>query len=216
MTVHYLAAGGGNGCIVPLARRLRHLCMSRLSSNRKRSNKHLVQLFERVVFTTVSDGYEVLAALAKIESSLSSLLPERDGSSNDNGHGNDNEGGDDTSNNDILVVLDSANGCLKSNLFSDFLDGDVGFALVNEVALTLKRLARDSSYTFQNDDDDINDAGGGRKQKRRNNAKRRRFAILVTNDAVTSTANITEGGGGGLQQQQPRVAALGQRWNAAD
>mmetsp|Transcript_28261 Transcript_28261/g.62079 ORF Transcript_28261/g.62079 Transcript_28261/m.62079 type:complete len:166 (+) Transcript_28261:690-1187(+) len=55
------------------------------------------------------------------------MVPDGDGTSNNN--------------NNNLVILDSASGCLSSDLFADG-DGCLGAALVEEVSFTLRKISR--------------------------------------------------------------------------
>jgi hypothetical protein len=69
-------------------------------------------VIQNVTFATVNDGYEALTALEQV--------------------------GDEKR---ILIILDSASGCLSADLYASG-DGDAGIMLSQQVARTLRRLAR--------------------------------------------------------------------------
>ena len=69
-------------------------------------------VIQNVTFTTVNDGYEALTALEQV--------------------------GDEKR---ILVILDSASGCLCADLYSSG-DGEAGLMLSKQVARILRRIAR--------------------------------------------------------------------------
>ena len=147
-SVHYLAGGGGSASVLPLARRLRQMVSAR-TRTASSSSSHprpsgggggipidaTARALERVRFTTVPDGHRVLAALCGIEADF--LLS----SANDGGDGEGRGGRGAVESHDLLVVLDSASGCLAPDLYADG-DGGIGASLVNEAALMLRRLSR--------------------------------------------------------------------------
>ena len=141
--VHYLAGGGGSSSALPLARRLKSLCQSRISSPRVEKRHRQIMLraaLERVGFVTVQDGHRALTALADIGKDIVSAPPceidERHQEENDSSAASSSSS---SSNN--IVIFDSASGCLSSDLFADG-DGGLGAALVEDICFTLRKLAR--------------------------------------------------------------------------
>jgi len=154
-TVHYLAGGGGSATVLPLARRLRQLLSEK--SRPEITAKHGSSCgdespMERVLFTTVPDGNHALAALANVESTMHSLAYRESKTRHEK-----------PINKDILVILDSASGCLSPNLFSEG-DGGAGAAMVNEIGLVLSRLSRTAGRSC-------------------------RCSVLITNGTVSSVSN---------------------------
>ena len=146
MTVHYLASGGGNSTIVPLARRLLNILRS---TNVNHSNLLFTQILERVTFHTVTDGYQALTKLTEIQQTIEGKNRIR----------NDCDSEIDTSNSNdqfrkyrnfknsrILLIFDSASGCLSPNIAGSRIDGGVGSALMNQVGIMLRRMARINNH----------------------------------------------------------------------
>ena len=137
-TVHYLAGGGGASSLHPLARRLKSLVQHRMEEYVASNGGEVTALairkaMDRVGFVAVADGHDALSALAGIDRDIAKA-----------GSNNGNDGNNKSSENNVhknLIVFDSASGCLSSDLFADG-DGGVGSALVEDVAFSLKRMAR--------------------------------------------------------------------------
>ena len=185
--VRYLIAGGGSTAPYSLARRFRQICRSRLvHSNGERDPRASDEILERIFFTLVPDGYVLLAVLTQLENEF---------------HNNDDDDGKNICNN--LIILDSASGCLSSYLYGDG-DGNVGAALVNEVYLSLRRLAS-LSQVCQVKDDDCDEMDTALLSMRM-----RRNAVFVTNCVVSDTSHA-EGG----NMRTIRKPALGELWRAA-
>lgn len=130
--IHYLTAGGGGASAIPLARRCKQLCRSRLSSFFRATNKHkqqqaprefLQSALDRISFTSVPNACAALAALASMEQSL--LKQQQQHSP--------------TTTTYTLIILDSASACLASNSHGT---NSIGAAWINDVSLALRRLTR--------------------------------------------------------------------------
>jgi len=151
-------------------------------------------VLERIEFEVVEDGYVLLASLARLERDFLN--------SGGGGSGNgseDDDGGDGREDHHCLVIIDSASGALSPLLYGEN-DGGAGSAVMNEVLVVLRRLARCTVWTS-----DGNDFRGKTKKKRR-------IAVLVTN-GVVSAKNIGGGRQRGAQRYRP---ALGDSWRVAD
>ena len=144
--VLWIAAGGGNSSLVPLAERLRDLSSSRRHPVDRRS-------LENVEFVRASDGHRVLTALA-------SLRRNDDDDDDMERHLEDRR----------LVVLDSASGCLSPHLCGNG-DGGTGSALVAGIGSALRRTARvrDDAVLVTNG---VVRAGRGGRERRRGNDDR--------------------------------------------
>jgi hypothetical protein len=90
-------------------------------------------VLQNVTFATVNDGYEALAVLEQV--------------------------GDQKR---ILVILDSASGCLSADLYASG-DGDVGLILSQQVARTLRRLARHNGAAVLVTNGTVSGEGSGSK-----------------------------------------------------
>jgi len=121
--VHYLASGGGNSTIVPLARRLLTIMKSILVNKNRNDPSILTQALQNVHFYSIQDGYHALSILNKAQEKISQDFSE-------------------TSKQKAIFVLDSASGCLSPALLGSRKDGGVASALVNEVGQTLLRYSR--------------------------------------------------------------------------
>jgi len=109
------------------------------SSGGRRHQVMLRAALARVGFVAVHDGHRALGALADIENDIVTSM----GPAAAAAHYEDEERSDISSNNNNnnLVILDSASGCLSSDLFADG-DGCLGAALVEEVSFTLRKISR--------------------------------------------------------------------------
>lgn len=123
--VHYLAAGGGNRTIIPLARRLYAMSRSPRSESSSQS-----ECLHKIHFHSVKDGYHALAIMDQIKRNSENLHEEIV---------NDVK---DVSKKRILLILDSASGCLSPNILVERRDGGIGSSLIHEVGMALRRLAR--------------------------------------------------------------------------
>lgn len=119
-SVFYLASGVGHATLI-LARRMNHFCQRTKNANP----------INGVNFFNVSNGYEALSALSEIEAKIQqrSVSQQKQGTGLSLLHPR------------VLIVFDSASGCLSGDLYSAG-DGGAGVSLAREVAWTLKRLAR--------------------------------------------------------------------------
>ena len=163
-----------------------------------------LKALDHVHVASVPDAYSLLAMLARIDNEEKSYRS----SSNDGQGKNDNDGGTGT-----LLVVDSISGCLGHHLSSEG-----GAALANQVALTLRQLAR--SHDGHIRDSCGADPSSGTK------LSARRFAVVVTNGSVarysldkeaagssSSTKATTTISGGNQTQNKP---AMGRYWHFSD
>jgi len=172
--VHYLVAGGGSTSIYSLARRFRQICHSRFHADGERNLPSSDEVLKRISFTVVPDAYYLLATLTELEREFHATKIINKTSYNH------------------LIILDSASGCLSSYLYGD-RDGGVGAALLNEVCLSLRRLARIVRVGA--------DTNGLARRIRR------QAAVFVTNGVVSAFRK------GATREKKP---ALGELWRTAD
>jgi len=169
-----------------------------------------LKALDRVHVASVPDAYSLLAMLARIDEEEKSSRME--GGSSNNGRGRkDNEGG-------TLLVVDSISGCLGHHLSSEG-----GAALANQVALTLRQLARSHDGHIM---DSVNSSSSGVDTSSAS-LSARRFAVVVTNGSVakysldnkeqsvasTSTKAITTTSRSNQTQNKP---AMGRYWHVSD
>ena len=171
-----------------------------------------LKALDRVHVASVPDAYSLLAMLARIDNEEKSSRMDS-GSSNIGKARKEGEGG-------TLLVVDSISGCLGHHLSSEG-----GAALANQVALTLRHLARvhdghilDSSVSSSSGVDPSTDT----------TLSARRFAVIVTNGSVakysldnkeppvgsSSTTKATTSTSGGNQTQNK--PAMGRYWHVSD
>jgi len=154
---------------------------------------------DRVNVSSVPDAYSLLATLARIDNEEASC---RDGSSDSvscEGNG-------------TLLIVDSVSGCLGHHLSS----GDVGAALANQVALTLRQLARthDGHLGSSNMMNLVPESPGI--------VQPRRFTVVVTNGSVAkrSLENNEPLGSSSAKTTTGKVTknkpAMGRYWHVSD
>jgi len=154
---------------------------------------------------SIPDAYSLLAMLARIDNEEKSYRMEG-GSSNNGKARKDDEGG-------TLLVVDSISGCLGHHLSSEG-----GAALANQVALTLRQMARthDGHIVGESSLDTSSSA----------TLSARRFAVVVTNGSVAkysldkeqsvgslSSVKVTPTSIGNQTQNKP---AMGRYWHVSD
>ena len=149
-----------------ISRRLFSLCMERARTEEKANEQDAKQLAEkqmgRILLVRVSNGYELLALLAKTERQImESKRPS------------------------TLLVIDSISSIIGHHLSSL----KAGAALINQVGLALKRIARGLDSRFDS------------------NGTRQRFGVLVVNGTV-SRQETFDG-----KRNKP---AMGRYWHASD
>ncbi len=152
---------------------------------------------DRVDVAFVRDAYSLLAILARIdhdeEVSHRRVVVDAENTS----EGEENGG--------TLLIIDSVSGCLGHHL-----SNDAGVALVSQVALTLRQMARTHDGRLLKDD-----AVTGAFRPRR-------FAVVLTNGSVAKRSLVSEITGsssakslvGGVQSQN--MPAMGRYWHASD
>lgn len=124
----------------------------------KTEMKRDYKIFERVEFTPISDGYQLLGELTRIEKKILSSKKYTvgrdkidnckgiDTNQTNNMRHDNNQKKNKYLNINNLIILDSASGCLALDLYNKS-DGGAGSSITSEVALTLRRLARISRLT---------------------------------------------------------------------
>lgn len=117
--VYYLTSG--NSAVLPLAKRLHVVCQDRADKTSNVPINDLSSVLDNVQFIAVPDAHHLLVILDKIEPRIKQAFLSRGKKS--------------------VIVIDSASGCLFSNFLSTN-EGNSGMGLINEVVLTLRRLAR--------------------------------------------------------------------------
>jgi len=170
---------------------------------RKEEDAKMIALraLERVTVSSVPDAYSLLATLARIDREESNC--------------HDDDGNAKSSDNGTLLVVDSVSGCLGHHLSGE----KIGPALVNQVALTLRQMARTHDGRFGSTNVTKNDPG----RDFPGTLQPRRFAVVVTNgtvakrsmenqnEAVVSTNTNTAG-----KPVQKHKPAMGRYWHVSD
>lgn len=153
-----------------------------------------LKALDRVTVASVPDAYSLLAILARIDNEEASCRGGSDSSKREN--------------NGTLLVVDSVSGCLGHHLAGD----KVGSALVNQVALTLRQMARTN-------DGHLGSSTTSHAQESSGMFQPRRFAVVVTNGSVAKRASENESPGssktttGKPTQNKP---AMGRYWHVSD
>jgi len=169
-----------------------------------------LKALDRVHVASVPDAYSLLAMLARIDKEEKSHHTKY-GSSNNGKERKDGEGG-------TLLVVDSISGCLGHHLSSEG-----GAALANQVALTLRHLARTHDGHIM---DSVSSSSSGVDTSSAS-LSARRFAVVVTNGSVakysldkeqsvapsSNKATTTTASGGNQTQNKP---AMGRYWHVSD
>jgi hypothetical protein len=159
-----------SGNVLSVSRRLFSLCVER-ASRRDDAKQFAERQMDRISIASVSDAYELLALLAKLE--WQEMI-----------------GNDSSSNNNerkTLLVIDSISSIVGHHLSSL----TPGAALINQVGLTLRRMARTLDGRFAN----------------ANSKEARRFGILIANGSV---ANWSE------TERNNSKPAMGRYWEVSD
>jgi len=238
--LHVYYISGGNNSRKALSRRLFTLFVEQLAAKAKRSSSLLLRddaqpqqqqqmeenaksmalkALDRVTIASVSDAYSLLAMLAQIDHEETSIRRRRGGSNNNKKVGSENN--NNNNNNGTLLVVDSVSACLGHHLSSD-----MGPSLANQVALTLRHLARSHDGHYMNT---ISSKGGGNNN---NDAviKPRRFAVVITNGSVAkfsldkkdqpsligSSSNVVTSAGGNSKTPSQNKPAMGRYWHVSD
>jgi len=163
-----------------------------------------LKALDRVHVASIPDAYSLLAMLARIDEEEKSSC-----SGSSNGKGRKEEDGG------TLLVVDSISGCLGHHLSSEG-----GAALANQVALTLRQLARAHDGHIIGDSSGVDTSPG-------TTLSVRRFAVVVTNGSVakysldkdqsvapsSNKATTTTASGGNQTQNKP---AMGSYWHVSD
>ena len=157
-----------------------------------------LKALDRVNVASVPDAYSLLALLTRIDNEETSIR--RGGNNvNANNKSEDSCGG-------TLLVLDSVSGCLGHHLSSD-----TGAALANQVALTLRQLARTH---------DGHILGSSSQMASDNTIQPRRFAVVVTNGSVAKFSMDKESVVGSSsttgKKQTQNKPAMGRYWHVSD
>jgi len=171
-----------------------------------------LKALDRVHVASVPDAYSLLAMLARVDNEEKSSCS---GSSNGKGRKDYGEGRKEEDGGTLLVV-DSISGCLGHHLSSEG-----GAALANQVALTLRQMARThDSYIM--DDSGVDTSPG-------TTLSARRFAVVVTNGSVakysldnkeqsvgsSSSTKATTSTASEVNQTQNKPA-MGRYWHVSD
>ncbi|KAL7480613.1 hypothetical protein ACHAW6_006292 [Cyclotella cf. meneghiniana] len=187
MRVVYVISGGQGKAV---SRRLYSLCVEagRRFGKEERDARILAEkALERVSVVCVSDAYSLLALLAKIEG-------EEIHCPHSNSFG-------------TLLVIDSISGCIGHHLFGNSLT--VGAALVNQVGLTLRRMARTLDCRF-----DTTPKEDADNESLWIHSPPRRFAVVVTNGSVANWS--ADGTSAALVNNDTHKPAMGRYWHVSD
>lgn len=206
LRVHYVSGGGSRKA---LSRRLFSMCTD-LARRRRRSestdviahrieeeaNFLALKALDRISVVSVPDAYSLLATLARIDHDEASRR----------GDGDATEGG-------TLLVVDSVSGCLGHHLSGE----KVGAALANQVALTLRQMARTHDGRLG-----LGSSNAGKKSAKFLSQAfwPRRFAVVVTNGSVAKNPSESESLGtskaaAGIPTQKNKPA-MGRYWHVSD
>lgn len=146
--VYYIVGGGGNSSLVALSRRFKSIASKLLQTHCQKQQgqesqeqygkyDHVMHKFE---ISSTQNAYMLLSRLNEIESNLDAQVQVAKEKLN-----SDIEMGEyDTETNrhsSYLIVIDSISGCISSLVWGDG-DGGAGASLMNEIALSLRRLSR--------------------------------------------------------------------------
>ncbi|KAL7540652.1 hypothetical protein ACHAXR_012732 [Thalassiosira sp. AJA248-18] len=209
LQVHYISGGNSRSA---LSRRLFKMCLELArptavqsgdlvsggrSTNRAEEEAKSVALkaLDRVIISSVPDAYSLLATLARIDTEEVSCRGEDNSASNG-------------VNNGTLLIVDSVSGCLGHHLSGD----KIGAALVSQVALTLRQMARTH-------DGHLGYSTTNQGQKSPGVFQPRRFAVVVTNGSVAKrTIENNEFIGSGTTARKPTAnkPAMGRYWHVSD
>ncbi|KAL7551683.1 hypothetical protein ACHAWF_014867 [Thalassiosira exigua] len=195
MEVRYISGGNSRKA---LSRRLYAMCLElarRASSDRDPTSETkslALRALERVTVASVPDAHSLLALLARIDDEETSCRRRVEDAVEGESDG-------------TLLIVDSASGCLGHHLSVE----KSGPALLNQVALTLRRMARTH-------DGHVWCGKGSPSPGRRRALRARRFAVVVTNGSVSKrpldieTQRTAAGRG---SQHKP---AMGRYWQVSD
>jgi len=163
-----------------------------------------LKALDRVHVASVPDAYSLLAMLTWIDNEEKSHRM-KDGSSNSKRRKKEDGG--------TLLVVDSISGCLGHHLSSEG-----GAALANQVALTLRQLARSHDGHIVGDSSGVDPLSGI--------LSARRFAVVVTNGSVPKYSLDKEQSVGSLSSvkvtptsiynQTQNKPAMGRYWHVSD
>ena len=143
--VHYIVGGGGNSSLVSLSRRFKSIASALLQQqqqeppqekNHERYN-HVMHQFE---ISPTYNAYMLLSRLNDIEANLDAQVQyakEKLNSDMEEEHVSSETNNEQAH----LIVIDSISGCISSLVWGDG-DGGAGASLMNEIALSLRRLSR--------------------------------------------------------------------------
>jgi len=165
-----------------------------------------LKALDRVHVASVPDAYSLLAVLARIDNEEEKSSR----SCSNNGQGRkDNDGG-------TLLVVDSISGCLGHHLSSEG-----GAALANQVALTLRQMARTHDGHIM---DSVSSSSGVDTSSASLSA--RRFAVVVTNGSVAKYSldskelsvgsSSTKARTTSIGNQTQNKPAMGRYWHVSD
>ena len=171
-----------------------------------------LKALDRVHVASVPDAYSLLAMLARIDEEEKSSRMENSSSNNGKERKEEDSG--------TLLVVDSISGCLGHHLSSEG-----GAALANQVALTLRQIARTHDGHIM---DSVSSSSGVDHPSTGTTLSARRFAVVVTNGSVakysldnkeqsvgssSNKATTTTSSGGNQTQNKP---AMGRYWHVSD
>ena len=146
--VYYIVGGGGNSSLVALSRRfksiasklLQHHCQKHQGQESQEQHGKYDHVMHKFEISSTQNAYMLLSRLNEIESNLDEQVQ----SAKEKLNSYVELGENDTETNrhsSYLIVIDSISGCISSLVWGDG-DGGAGASLMNEIALSLRRLSR--------------------------------------------------------------------------
>jgi len=204
LDVHYIAGGASRGA---LTRRLHSLCLElardatmarwgltsdgELTTEMGREVKNAaLAALERVRLCSVPDAYSLLGMLARIDGKETRRTTGVDNSTKREVCG-------------ALLVVDSVSGCLGHHLSGD----EAGSAWANQVALTLRRMARTHDGRLSGSTPSSAPSSSGTPQPCR-------FAVVVTNGSVAQRPSDKDYAAS--TKPFKNKPAMGRYWHASD